>query len=277
MLDYAYPIVSDSRPSETTQARIQYLLGNCGTVSSMGTGPASLGVSYIQTMSGVMQPAMTLQRETLRTAIEKCLGLEATATQQPNYYLDPLFQFHAFYGLGDVSSSLSLVDVNPDGVVLIPYGEMTVTYDGTSDADSVYVYGVNQTGSGLVSNGIPRSPKRVGSIDSSASDTPATAIAAGQAQLGLVQGVTRLQVTVTGYDGWAKGQSIAVTNNTIGILSVYFWVAGVSMRTLSSTGYREYTLQMNASLPRFSRITSSAIRPGVPILGQAIQGQLGGY
>jgi hypothetical protein len=104
MLDYAIPIVSDSRPAETTKARILYLLGAYGTVS-MTTA------TYIGTLSGVAQPAITLQRETLRTAIEKCLALETTPTQTASYYLDYSYRLHVFYGFGDTGAPYSLSDV----------------------------------------------------------------------------------------------------------------------------------------------------------------------
>ena len=104
MLDYAMPIVSDSRPAETTQTRIQYFLGNYGTASSMGTG------GFVGILSGAIQPATAFQRETLRTAIEKSLALEATATQSASYYLDYFYQFHAFYGTGDTPAPYDLTD-----------------------------------------------------------------------------------------------------------------------------------------------------------------------
>ena len=95
--------------------------------------------------------------------------------------------------------------------------------------------------------------------------------------MSLVQGVNRIQLTVTGYDGWAKGQQVSVTNVQMGWSAVLFWIVGVSMKTLSPTGYREYTLQLNASLPRMSRILAAANNNSGPTLGAAIQGQIGGY
>jgi hypothetical protein len=104
ILDYAIPIVSDSRPAETTKNRILYFLGAYGTVS-MTTS------TYIGALSGIVQPAITFQRETLRTVIEKCLALEATATQAASYYLDYSYQLHVFYGSGDTAAPYALSDV----------------------------------------------------------------------------------------------------------------------------------------------------------------------
>ena len=157
------------------------------------------------------------------------------------------------------------------------YSNLTATQDSTSDTDYEYVYGVSVVGSGAVMSGIPRWPARVSSIDASASTSAATVQQAGAAQLSLVQGVNRVQLTVTGYDGWAKGQQVFVTNAQMGWSLAQFWIAGVSMRTLSPTGYREYTLQLNASLPRMSRILAAANNNSGPTLGAAIQGQIGGY
>jgi hypothetical protein len=269
MLDYGIPIVSDSRPAEKTKARVQHIVGMFGTVSSMGTG------GFISSFSSTTQPAMTLQRETVRTALEKAIAIEPTATGTYSYYLDYLFQLHVFAGLGDMSAPYNLSDT-PDNVSTVSYGPATFTIDGTADTDQMFVYGVTFTGSGTVSNGVPRSPVRVSSTDASASTTAATAQTAGLAALSQCQNVTRAQVTVTGWDGWAKGQSVTVTNHLLGWNAVPFWIAGVSMRTLSPTGYREYTLQLNASLPRLSRLVASSQRSG-PVLGAAIQGELGGF
>ena len=75
MLDYAYPVVSDTRPNEEMNTTVQYLLGNYGTASSMGTG------GYINGIPGAFLNLAPLQRETLRTALEKSL---AAATNQWN-------------------------------------------------------------------------------------------------------------------------------------------------------------------------------------------------
>jgi hypothetical protein len=269
MLDYGIPIVTDARPAETTTARVQHILGMFGTASSMGTG------GFISAFSGTVQPAMAFQRETVRTAVEKAIEVEATATASYSYYLDYLYRIHIFSGLGDVAAPYDLSDT-PNNVTTVSYGPMTVTFDATSDTDQMYVYGTTAAGSGTASLGIPRFPARVSSVDASASTTPATAQNAGLAALAQRQGITRVQVTVTGWDGWAKGQYLHITNQILSWVGVTFWIAGVSMRTLSPTGYREYTLQLNASLPRMNRITAAA-RPTGPVLGGAIQGQLGGY
>jgi hypothetical protein len=272
MLDYGRPVVSDSRPIETTSARVQYFLGTYGTASSMGTG------GFVGTLSGLPQPATAFQRETLRTSIEKSLALEATTTQSASYYLDYLYQFHVFYGTGDTASPYALTDTNPNSSGgTVPYSNLTVTQDSTSDTDQEYVYGASQAGSGFVSSGIPRWPARVSSMDASTSSNATTVTQSGLSQLSLVQGVNRVQVTVTGYDGWAKGQQIQLTNAQMGWSAVSLWIAGVSMRTLSGTGYREYTLQLNASLPRMSRILAASQNVAGPTLGAAVQGQIGGY
>ena len=158
----------------------------------------------------------------------------------------------------------------------VSYSDLIATQDSTSDTDHEYVYGSTPEGSGFVSNGTPRTPPRYSSVDASASTSAKTTQQVGLAQLSLVQGVNRVQLTVTGYDGWAKGQSLFVTNAQMGWHMVQFWIAGVSMKTLSGTGYREYTLQLNASLPRLSRIIAANNNSG-PTLGAAIQGQIGGY
>ena len=271
MLDYAMPVVSDSRPAETTKARVQYFLGNYGTASSMGTG------GHIGTLSGAAQPATAFQRETLRTAIEKSLVLEATSAQAASYYLDYLYQFHAFYGMGDTAAPYALTDGAYDRTTTCPYGNLTATQDSTADTDGVYVYGVSAAGSYLWQSGVPRWPKRYSSRDSSTSTTAATAIGAAAAELSMAQNINRVQLVVTGYDGWAKGQSVSLTNSQMGWAATAFWIAGVSMRTLSPAGYREYTLQLNASLPRMSRIMAAAQNNQGPTLGAAIQGQIGGY
>lgn len=159
----------------------------------------------------------------------------------------------------------------------VPYSDFIATQDSTSDADYVYVYGSTVASSGLVSNGTPRTPARYSSMNASASTDATTMQQIGRGQLSLVQGVNRVQLTVTGYDGWAKGQALFISNTQMGWRFSQFWIAGVSMRTLSPTGYREYTLQLNASLPRMSRIVAAANNNNGPTLGAAIQGQIGGY
>src|ERR1035437_1619791 len=297
MLDYAYPVVSDTRPNEELNTTVQNLLGNYGTASSMGTG------GYINGIPGAFLNLAPLQRETLRTALEKSL---AAATNQWNssvsfhYYLDYYYQFHAFNGLGDMAAPYGLTDTNPDpsghlGPATVSYSNLTATQDATADTDNMFVYGTSSppprilgdtggtigppafSGSGIVSAGIPRWPVRYSTIDATTANSPTTMGQAGQAQLLLVQNINRVQVTVTGYDGWTKGQTVYVTNVQMGWSAVRFWIVGVSMRTLSPTGYREYTLQLNASLPRMSRILAAANNNGGPILGAAIQGQIGGY
>jgi hypothetical protein len=268
MLDYGLPIVTDARPAETTTARVQHILGMFGTASSMGTG------GFISSFSSTVQPAMAFQRETVRTALEKAIGIEATASTAYSYYLDYFYRMHIFAGLGDVAAPYDLSDT-PNNVTTVSYGPLTASFDATADTDQMYVYGNSAAGSGTASLGIPRAPARVSFVDASASTTPATAQTAGLAALAQRQGVTRVQVTVTGWDGWAKGQSVHVTNQILGWSGVTFWIAGVSMRTLSPRGYREYTLQLNASLPRMSRILAASRASG-PVLGQTIQGQLGG-
>jgi hypothetical protein len=267
ILDYSLPVISDSRPAETTMKRLQHFTGNYGTMDSIGGG------GYIS-LSGTVQPATAFQGDTLRTAIEKSIALEAGGTQQPTYYLDYYYQLHAFFGLGDIAAPYNLTDAVPAGGGNCPYS-MTVTYDETSDADAVRITGITAAGSGLVSNGAPRWPPRYVSLDASTSTTAATKTAAGLAELGRRQNISCATAVVTGYDGWVKGQTVYVTNQPLGWNAVQCWIAGVSMKVLSGTGYREYTLQLNANRPRLSRLISS-IKKTPTVVGAHIAGQIGG-
>jgi hypothetical protein len=271
IMDYAKPIISDARPAETTRKRVQHFLGNYGTASSLSTG------GFISNFSGTVQPATPFQRETLRTAVEKSIAFETTGTNTAAYYMDYYYQVHVFSGLGDTAAPFSLTD-QPVGGDGINYGPMTVTYDGTSDADTVYIYGNNAAGSGYVSTGIPRWPQRITSVDSSTSTTAATAQVAGLAELSRRQNITRVSLTVQGYDGWAKGQTVYISNVLLGWSSVQCWIMGVSMRVLSGTGYRQYTLQLNAMKPRLSRLVLRRAIGGLPLPvgAQSLQGQIGG-
>jgi hypothetical protein len=268
MLDYAQPVINDTRPQETTLDRLQYLLGSYGTVSSMGLG------GNIEALSGGLIQTVAIQRETLRTAIEKSIALEATLTGTVSYYLDYLYQLHVFYGFGDVAAPYNLTDGTPVPGSSISYS-IVATYDGTSDTDGLYVYGLSTKGSGLVSNGVPRWPMHISSTDASTSTSQNTKTQAGLAALGQRQNIIRAQVTVTGYDGWAKGQQVYVTNAVLGLSSVQFWIMGVSMKVLSSTGYREYTLQLNAGGQRFTRMVAP-LRGGRGYVGGVLMGQIGG-
>jgi hypothetical protein len=270
LLDYAQPVASDERGPETALARIQHLLGDYSSVLPTG--------GFIGTLSGGVQDATAFQRETVRTAIEKTIALEASLVQPaPAYYLDYYYQLHVFYGKGDVAAPYNLTDVAPDHTTTVNYSGLLTTLDSTQDADRVFVFGSTVEGSGETYLNVPRWPTRSITIDASASTGPVELVAAGNQELGLRQGITRVQVVVTGYDGWLKGQHLTLTNAVLGLSAVTFWITGVSMRVLSGTGYREYTLQLNASLPRFSRISAST-QPGQgPSVGGTIQGQIGGY
>lgn len=270
MLDYAYPVINDTRPQETTQARLQYLLGNYSTVSSMGTG------SVISSLSGGLSQTVALQRETLRTAVEKAIALEATWIDIPSYYLDYMYKLHVFYGYGDTPAPYDLTDTNPvPASGTVPYS-ITTTYDSTADTDEIYVYGLNDAGSGYVSTGsTPRNPLRVSTTDASTSTAASTRYQAGFAALGQRQGVIRAQAIVTGYDGWTKGQQVYVTNAVLGLDHKLFWIVGVSMRVLSGTGYREYTLQLNVRNLSFSRLAGQ-LRGPYGYMADALMGQIGG-
>lgn len=283
ILDYAQPVISDVRPAETTKARVQYLLGTYGTISTLGVDTGN----WISSGSGLPQPPIAFQRESLRTAIEKSIALEgawspATGTLVPYYSMDSSYQAHVFYAPNNYvpyngpNAPYILTDGPYDRISTIPYS-ITVTYDATSDTDWVYVYGATgPPASGYSSNGLPRSPRRTVSVDASTAVDQPTRRAAGQAELGRRQNIVRAQAIVTGYDGWAKGQLIYVTNAILGLSLAKFFIAGVSMKALSGTGYREYTLQLNASRPRLSRIVASRVSFG-PTSGSAVQGQIGGY
>jgi hypothetical protein len=276
VLDYSKPIVADNRPAERSVDRLQYFLGKYGTVTGISTG------TFINLPSLTPQPKTAFQRETLRTVVEKAISLEATGFNYPlnlgvvSYYLDYYYQLHVFTGLGDVPGPYALTDATPTPVGSAPFS-VSGSYDGTSDADGVYVTGSNATGSGLVMSGVPRWPNRFVTLDVTTSTTPQMAQSAGLAELGRRQNLSRLSVVVTGYDGWAKGQSVAVTNQALRLNGNQYWIQGVSMKVLSGTGYREYTLQLNSMKPRFSRLVA-AFRRGFssPVLGSSVMGQIGG-
>jgi hypothetical protein len=116
---------------------------------------------------------------------------------------------------------------------------------------------------------------RISTTDASASTAASTRYQAGFAELRQRQKIIRAQAIVTGYDGWAKGQQVYVTNAVLGLSNVLFWITGVSMRVLSGTGYREYTLQLNANNLRFTKLASQLRGKGGYIAG-ALMGQIGG-
>jgi len=255
MYDYGFPLIWWPAPAQTTQARIQFILSACGSWPS----PASGG--YIQALSGDIQPAIEFSKDTCRSAIEKALALEGTGTDLPSYYMDYNWRTHVFFGYGDMPAPYALTDTNPDGISSVSYSGLVVTQDSTQDVDAVMVYAADVASSNVWfgRTRIPRPPWHFTSVNASESTTLAQSEAIALTETNIRQNVVRITAVVTGYDGWAKGQYVYLTSVVNALDAIQFWIVGVSMVVLSGTGIREYTLTLNSSLPRVSRIAASGL------------------
>ena len=103
-----------------------------------------------------------------------------------------------------------------------------------------------------------------------------TAMAAASVEFFRRQTAATVTVIVTGYDGWAKGQAISITNAAYRWVAQPFVISSVNMVVLSGTGMRQYTLTCGTDPISFRRRVVAGYGQNKPIAAPRISGTIGG-
>ena len=253
------------RPAETSQARIQYLLGAFAHADMVSGG----FVGNIVTLN-----PETYRKETVRSALERVL---AACGANAEYHVDQLGWLHVYSGSDGSTAPYNVTDSSPNLSTTIP-GASVPEYDGLADVDAVQVYGATAAGSGLFyGSNAPRNPPRIVAVDAPYCQDAATAAQVAAGELAQRTVLTRAEVTVEGFDGWQKGQTVQITNSVLGWSAKSMVIKGVTMKVLSGTGIRQYQLACGAPLGRMSRDLAAAVANAEGATqGSAIVGDIGG-
>lgn len=276
-LDFARPIPSwdaAAKKGGSDRTMIQSLLGQFSQESALGAG------GFIQSLNSTTMPAsLPVDRMSLRNAIDAVLV--ATGVQNAVAYVDNLGFLHTIVS-GDVAAPFTITDAPPPWTTAVP-GKVSVNGDGTQDVDAIYVYGGTSAGSGpvyiwQVSSTPARSPLRWTTIDAPQATTAAAKVAAATVEFQRRQATTAVTIVVTGYDGWAKGQQVFITNGALGYVARPFTITAVDMDVISGTGVRRYTITAGANPRRFTIKAKAGIEKSnnTPVPGGRIQGVVGG-
>jgi hypothetical protein len=237
-LDCSYPIDSMDRPVESDRARIGAILGSFSTWSGM------LGGGFVQQLNPALGVS-SLSHMSVRNGIEDTL--KQSGSVPAGYYVDFLGYLHT-YASGDAGAAPYSITDTPNYTTSIP-AKLEPEYDGSGDVDGIAVQGGSGAGSlTALTTAAPRFPFRVAPLDSPGSMDAATAAFVGATELANRQQLVRLKVTVNGdqqhggFDGWAKGQVLSVTNAALGWVNRIFIIQGVDMSFRNGVGLRQYVL-----------------------------------
>jgi hypothetical protein len=238
-LDYAQPVATwDSGihgPSDG--AMIGALLANFAQEPNLGSG------GFIQVLNAAMPASIPNDRTTLRNAIDQVLA--ATGVQGAVSYVDNLGQLHTM-AAGDIAAPYNISDA-PNGITTVA-ALLTVKDQGAADVDALMVYGGTGVATGPVyawQCGVttpPRSPLRWAVLDAPHAQSAAAAIDVATVDFQRRQNVLTVTLIVTGYDGWAKGQLVQITNGPLGWSAKSLTITAVDMDVISGTGVRRYTI-----------------------------------
>lgn len=270
------PPGTDSRPAESDQARIQYLLAYYGYGGVVGSG------GKVQQLAASLEPASFTVSTGLRAAIEQTLAAASTTF---GYHVDPYGVLHT-YSSTDATAPYAISDV-PDYSTTIP-AVVSPTYDGSGDLepDAVWVNGATAAGSGLFWNPYraPNSPPRTITVDASSSATADTALTIANRTFSEANSLQRVTVEVrTGGNPnvpdavWSRGMSVQVTNSRLGLSAVSFPIVGVRSEWVNGKGDRHITLQLGAPRKSGLRFLHGRIVTALgPMVGARLSGKLGG-
>lgn len=274
-LDFAIPIQTWDAGAHggSDQAQIQSLIANFDQLGSLGSG------GFIQVLNGAMPASSPTDRTTLRNAIDQVLA--ATGVQGAVAYVDNLGYLHTM-AIGDVTAPYNISDV-PNFSTTVP-AAVVITDQGASDVDALWVYGATGLGSGAVyawQCGIttpPRSPLRWAVLDAPQATTRAGAVQAATVEFQRRQNAITTQLVVTGYDGWAKGQLVTVTNAALGWSARQLTISAVDMSVIAGNGKRRYTITAGSDPVLFTARLKymQAQWKSVAASGTALRGKLGG-
>lgn len=274
-LDYGRPVISWDAGTHgaSDQAEIQALLANYAQEMHLGSG------GFIQVINGSMPASTPTDRTTLRNAID--LVLAATGVTGAVAYVDSLGFLHTMT-LGDVNAPFNITDAPPPWTTAVP-AIVDVLDQGTQDVDALYVVGSTAAGSGPVyawQCGIttpPRSPLRWAVLDAPQAKDATTRNSAATVEFARRVGTLTVTLTVTGYDGWAKGQLVKVTNGPLGWVAKQFTINAVDMDVIAGTGTRRYTITAGQDPVLFtSRVRQQHNRKAnMPTAGSKVTGGTG--
>ncbi len=264
-LDFGY-IALDNRPIESDQARIMELLGYSTHFSPLTQG------GHISLLSAAL-PTASHAKETPRTALERVLDATVAGA---DYHVDQnngaLWTYATTSG---VAAPYVVTDAAVPSGGQCP-GAISAETDGTPDVDFIYVNGATPIGSGLFpSGGVPRNPPRIAQIDAPDCYDAVTAAAHAAVEAAARTPTLRATITVEGYDGWQRGQTLTVNSTVLGWVSKQLVIKGVMMRVKSGTGIREYTITCGAEIRTLTgQISRLANLAQGPKQGQKLKGSL---
>jgi hypothetical protein len=276
-LDFARPFTTwDSGirgPSD--RSMIGSLLGYAAPHGNLGSG------GYIQVLNASMPASLPNDRTTLRNAIDQVLA--ATGVQGAVAYVDNLGFLHTM-AIGDIGAPYNISDT-PNYTTTIP-AALTVMDQGAFDVDALYIYGGTTAGSGAIytwqatAGSRPRSPLRWAMLDAPQAVDEATKLQAATVEFQRRQNALAVTLVVSGdsvhggFDGWAKGQLISITNGPLGWSGKQLTISAVDMDVISGNGVRRYTITAGSDPVLFTaRLAAAAARyrhkaiPGVRITG----------
>jgi|GEM_PF-3114198 hypothetical protein len=241
VLDFAQPLDAWDAGAHGTsdQAQIQCLIANMCQEPNVGVG------GYIQVLNSSTMPAsIPCDRTTLRNATDAVLA--ANGVNGSVAYVDNLGYLHTLTTAGDVAAPYNIAE-QADLVHSVP-ALVSVDDQGAADIDALWVIGGTEAATGAVTASVcgittlPRSPMRWDTLEAPSAVDRNGAIAAATAEFYMRQNMLTVTAVVTGFDGWAKGQSLTITSTPFGWTAKSFIITGVDMKVLSGTGIRQYTL-----------------------------------
>lgn len=258
------------------QAEIQSLLANFCSEPNVGAG------GRIQVLNASMWPTIPVDKSTLRNAISQVLGMTGVIGAQ--FYIDNLGRGHTMAS-GDISAPYGIIDAASggwDGVTTCP-ALVEIDDQGAQDVDALWVNGATPWATGPVYawqcgiSTIPRSPLRWATLDAPQATDETGAIQAATVEFQTRQNLVSVSLTITGYNGWAKGQLITVTNSALGWVNRQFTISAVDMTMMSGSGIRQYKITAGSDpvlfTARLQYKHSQARHVAIP--GQRVRGELG--
>lgn len=240
-------VISNSRTAgESDKDRLEYLMTTYGDQFSSD-------FSLIATLEASM-PAQSFNGITLRQAIERVLGQASTVSA---YHVDPTGRL-VTYDRTATSAAPFDVTVGTPGAGQIAVDNFGIDFDSSGLANAVYVVGASAAGSGWFTDptSIAAYGRRERFFNAPDSDTSGKAAQVGAAVLqDQKDPIPRGSFTTESpNDGWRIGQHTAVTSTQHGLSAETMRIARVTVRYLTGTGKRAYTVEIGAPLPTLSAL-----------------------
>jgi len=257
VLDFARPITDYEAGgrSATDAGEIAAMVAQFATEPNLTSG------GFLQIIAAGMPGSTPIQRTTLRNGI--ALILAETGNPAAVAYVDVLGHLHTLT-TGDVAAPYAISDT-PNYTTTIP-ALITITDEGSADVDAVYVYGATAAGSGAVyyNLGYTRSPMRWATVDAPASTDAASKGYAAVQEIQRRQQARTVSLVISGdsshggFDGWAKGQLITITNGPLRLSAATFTINSVDMEMISGMGLRRYTISAGSDPILFTARAAAA-------------------